>query len=87
MDFVDGVVLDQPDVLAALDAGRRRPRCEQLVDTLVALHAVDPAAVGLADFGRPDGLPGPAGAPLAPAVAGVARPSRAADRGTRSSSG
>ncbi len=27
-----------------------------LVDTLVDLHAVDPAAVGLADFGRPDGF-------------------------------
>jgi aminoglycoside phosphotransferase (APT) family kinase protein len=26
-----------------------------LVDTLAALHAVDPAAVGLADFGRPEG--------------------------------
>jgi aminoglycoside phosphotransferase (APT) family kinase protein len=26
-----------------------------LVDTLVRLHAVEPAAVGLADFGRPDG--------------------------------
>lgn len=27
-----------------------------LVDTLVELHAVDPAAVGLADFGRPEGF-------------------------------
>ncbi|CUR57865.1 Aminoglycoside phosphotransferase [metagenome] len=27
-----------------------------LVDVLAALHAVDPAAVGLADFGRPDGF-------------------------------
>jgi aminoglycoside phosphotransferase (APT) family kinase protein len=26
------------------------------VDTLVELHAVDPAAVGLADFGRPEGF-------------------------------
>lgn len=26
-----------------------------LVDTLVALHSIDPAEVGLADFGRPDG--------------------------------
>ena len=28
----------------------------RLVDTLAALHAVDPAAVGLADFGRPEGF-------------------------------
>lgn len=27
-----------------------------LVDVMVALHAVDPAAVGLQDFGRPDGF-------------------------------
>ena len=27
-----------------------------LVDVLATLHAVDPAAVGLADFGRPDGF-------------------------------
>jgi aminoglycoside phosphotransferase (APT) family kinase protein len=27
-----------------------------LVDTLVELHGVDPAAVGLADFGRPEGF-------------------------------
>ena len=30
--------------------------CSALVDTLVELHAVDPAAVGLADFGRPEGF-------------------------------
>jgi aminoglycoside phosphotransferase (APT) family kinase protein len=29
---------------------------DALVDTLVALHAVDPAEVGLADFGRPEGF-------------------------------
>ncbi len=56
MGFVDGVVLDKPDVLAALsteDAGRS---CRLLVDSLVALHDVDPASVGLEDFGRPDGF-------------------------------
>lgn len=34
---------------------QRRAIGEALVDTLAALHAVEPAAVGLADFGRPDG--------------------------------
>ena len=44
---------------AARPARRRAgaPRsASALVDTLAALHAVDPAAVGLADFGRPEGF-------------------------------
>jgi aminoglycoside phosphotransferase (APT) family kinase protein len=35
---------------------RRRAIGEALVDVLAALHTVDPAAVGLADFGRPAGF-------------------------------
>ncbi len=42
--------------LEALGAERTRAISEQLVDTLAALHAVDPPAVGLADFGRPEGF-------------------------------
>ncbi len=39
-----------------LDAPAERARvAEELVDALVALHAVDSEAVGLADFGRPAG--------------------------------
>ena len=56
MGFVDGLVFDRPDAIARLDAPAARIACEQLMDTLVALHAVDPAAVGLADFGRPEGF-------------------------------
>jgi aminoglycoside phosphotransferase (APT) family kinase protein len=56
MGYVDGVVLDRPDVLAALQPQDARRCCEQLMDTLVELHGVDPPAVGLADFGRPDGF-------------------------------
>ncbi|MEV6329331.1 phosphotransferase family protein [Streptomyces sp. NPDC051909] len=41
--------------LAALGEERTRLISERLVDTLVTLHQVDPAAVGLADFGRPEG--------------------------------
>ncbi|MDR7159115.1 phosphotransferase family protein [Arthrobacter sp. BE255] len=37
---------------------RTRAISEHLVDTLATLHAVDPASVGLADFGRPDGFLG-----------------------------
>jgi aminoglycoside phosphotransferase (APT) family kinase protein len=55
MSFVDGVVLDKPEALDRLDAAHATAACEQLVDTLVELHAVDPASVGLADFGRPAG--------------------------------
>ena len=35
--------------------GQRRRIGEALVDVLADLHAVDPAAVGLGEFGRPDG--------------------------------
>ena len=41
--------------LELLGAERTRAISEDLVDTLGRLHAVDPAAVGLGDFGRPDG--------------------------------
>ena len=41
--------------LQELGAERTQQIGERLIDTLVALHAVDPAEVGLADFGRPDG--------------------------------
>jgi aminoglycoside phosphotransferase (APT) family kinase protein len=53
--FVPGAVLRSEADLAAL-ADADVHRCAfALVDTLAALHAVDPAAVGLADFGRPEG--------------------------------
>lgn len=56
MELVDGVVpLDElPAGWATAEADRRRAS-EALVEVLVALHAVDPAAVGLGDFGRPEG--------------------------------
>ncbi len=56
MGFVDGVVLDRPDVVAKLDPPSAAKVGEELVDTLVALHAVSPEAVGLGQFGRPDGF-------------------------------
>ena len=56
MSFIDGVVLDTAATLSALDKAAARTVSEQLVDTLIRLHAVDPAAVGLGDFGRPDGF-------------------------------
>jgi len=56
MGYVDGVVLDKPALLRDLAADAARRACELLMDTLVDLHEVDPAAVGLADFGRPEGF-------------------------------
>jgi len=56
MGFVDGVVLDHAKRLAALTPRAATRSCELLMDTLVDLHEVDPAAVGLAEFGRPEGF-------------------------------
>lgn len=56
MEFADGILFDSPERAAALDAAGARRCGERLVDTLVRLHAVDPATVGLADFGRPEGF-------------------------------
>lgn len=58
MAKVDGLVLRGsalPAGFAAVGA-ERRALGNALADCLAGLHAVDPAAVGLADFGRPDGF-------------------------------
>ncbi|NBE54485.1 phosphotransferase family protein [Streptomyces boluensis] len=56
MEFVDGTPYRTAGELEAIGAERTRAACLGLVDTLVELHAVDPEAVGLADFGRPEGF-------------------------------
>ena len=56
MGFVDGVVLDEPEVLAELTSEDAARSCDLLMDTLVDLHDVDPESVGLGDFGRPEGF-------------------------------
>ena len=55
MERVDGVVVRQelPDQLSS-ESDRWRMG-EQLIDTLVELHAVDYASIGLSSFGKPDG--------------------------------
>ena len=55
MSYVDGRVLQDGDEAAELTADDARRCAEALVDELARLHAVDPAQVGLGDFGRPDG--------------------------------
>lgn len=56
MDFVDGTPYRTSAQLAAIGPERTRAVVLGLVDTLVDLHAVAPAAAGLADFGRPEGF-------------------------------
>jgi aminoglycoside phosphotransferase (APT) family kinase protein len=53
MAYVDGTVLaDQATAERALEPAARARAGESIVDLLATLHAVDPAAVGLADLGR-----------------------------------
>ncbi|GAA1738200.1 phosphotransferase family protein [Aeromicrobium alkaliterrae] len=55
MASVPGTPYSRASQLTELGPERTRAIADRLVDTLVDLHAVDPASVGLADFGRPDG--------------------------------
>ncbi len=56
MGYVDGqVIRDADGAKAGLTETGRKVAGENIVDTLVALHAVDPGAVGLGDLGRHDG--------------------------------
>ncbi len=56
MELVEGTPYRLAAQLQPLGPERTRAICERMVDTLVALHAVDPEAVGLGDFGRPQGF-------------------------------
>ncbi|WP_446458489.1 phosphotransferase family protein [Streptomyces rochei] len=56
MEFVEGTPYRTAEQLATLGPERTRAAVLNLVDTLVGLHAVDPAEVGLGDFGRPEGF-------------------------------
>ena len=56
MAFVDGhVVRDNATALSVLTPATRRQASISLVDTMAAIHAVDPVAVGLGDLGRHEG--------------------------------
>jgi aminoglycoside phosphotransferase (APT) family kinase protein len=56
MAYVDGTVFRDPAQAGPLGTEGRRRLAYAMMDTLAALHAVDPAAVGLADLGRPEGF-------------------------------
>jgi aminoglycoside phosphotransferase (APT) family kinase protein len=55
MDEVPGVVLRSAEDFDALPDGGAVHCGRQLVDVLLSLHRIPPAAVGLGDFGRPEG--------------------------------
>ncbi len=55
MERVAGTPYNRATQLEALGPDRTRTITERMIDTLAALHAVEPTAVGLDEFGRPDG--------------------------------
>ncbi|WP_250003073.1 phosphotransferase family protein [Actinoplanes sp. M2I2] len=56
MEHVDGTIYRDVSQLEHLGPESMRALSLSLVDTLADLHALDPAAIGLADFGRPEGF-------------------------------
>jgi aminoglycoside phosphotransferase (APT) family kinase protein len=55
MEKIDGVIYRDGASLAGLSNEDARGLSEELVDVLARIHTVDYEAVGLGDFGRPDG--------------------------------
>jgi aminoglycoside phosphotransferase (APT) family kinase protein len=55
MEKVEGVILRTPAEISRLSKDDARRNSQELIDVLVAIHAVDFDAVGLSDFGHPDG--------------------------------
>ena len=56
MAKVDGIAYRTAEEIAPLGPARVQAIAERMIDTLALLHAVDPAAVGLGEFGRPEGF-------------------------------
>ena len=55
MDFVEGIVISDHKDALQLDADAAGRVCQILVEGLVELHEIEPAAIGLDTFGRPEG--------------------------------
>jgi aminoglycoside phosphotransferase (APT) family kinase protein len=56
MEYVEGSILRRTRDTDKLDDRQRTALAHRLIDTLADLHEVDPAEVGLGDFGHPDGF-------------------------------
>ena len=52
MSFVDGRIFWDPS-LSEMDAAGRTDIYTGIIDAMAALHTIDPAAVGLSDYGKP----------------------------------
>lgn len=55
MDKLDGITLRTADDTRKLDEQQRAQLAHNAIQVLADLHQIDPASVGLADWGRPDG--------------------------------
>ncbi|HEY3722377.1 MAG TPA: phosphotransferase family protein [Acidimicrobiia bacterium] len=55
MEKVDGVIYRDGAALSGLDRDQARAVSEELVDVMARIHSVDYAAIGLEEFGHPDG--------------------------------
>jgi len=55
MEKVDGVIYRDGAALSGLDRDQARRVSEELVDVMARIHTVDYAAIGLEEFGHPDG--------------------------------
>ncbi|MBY6414210.1 phosphotransferase family protein [Rhodococcus sp. BP-252] len=56
MDKLDGITLRTQSDTEELTEQQRTGITDSMIDTLVALHSLDPADVGLSDWGNPDGF-------------------------------
>ena len=56
MENVGGVVYRSATETSGLGSERAHAIADTLIDVLADLHDVDPSAIGLADFGRPEGF-------------------------------
>jgi aminoglycoside phosphotransferase (APT) family kinase protein len=56
MELIDGVILRTADELAVLSPDQAAACSRQLIDVLARLHSIDYNAIGLGDFGHPDGF-------------------------------
>lgn len=55
MDKLDGITLRTADDTRLLTPAQRAALSDNAIRTLAALHDIEPSAVGLGDWGRPDG--------------------------------
>lgn len=56
MEHIEGVVLRTVEEASSLSPDQQVAVANDMIDVLADLHQVDPSAVGLGEFGRPDGF-------------------------------